>query len=180
MEIWKDVAGFEGFYQISNMGNVRSMERLVSFGKQKRTVPAIERIKRTDKRGYLTVTLSKENKIKNAKIHRLVAEAFVPNPHNLPEVNHKDENKQNNCADNLEWCEHLYNAIYGTKLERQREKKSIPIVQCDLNGNHLREYASAKQAELDLKGKNTGNINKCLKGETKTAFGYKWKLKEAP
>lgn len=178
MEIWKDVVGYEGYYQVSNEGNVRSVERIVPFGNQVRTVPAKDRIKRTDKKGYLTVTLSKENKIKNAKVHRLVAEAFIPNTDGLPEVNHKDENKQNNSAENLEWCKHLYNTVYGTKLERQKEKRSIPIVQCDLNGNRLKEYDSAKQAEIDLNGKFTGNISKCLKGKIKTAFGFIWKYKE--
>lgn len=122
--------------------------------------------------------LSKGNKIKNAKVHRLVAEAFVDNPCCLPEVNHKDEDKQNNKVENLEWCEHYYNTVFGTKLERQRQKKSVPIIQCDIEGNHIKEYDSAMQAELELNGKFTANINKCLKGETKTAFGYKWIYKE--
>ena len=178
MEIWKDVAGYEGYYQVSNKGHVRSVERVVPFGKQARTAPAKERIKRMDKRGYLTVTLSKGNSLKNAKVHRLVAEAFIPNPCNFPEVNHKDENKQNNSVDNLEWCVHIYNAVYGTKLERQRKNRSGPIIQCDADGECLKEYESAKHAEFEINGKFTGNISKCLNGKIKTAFGYIWKFKE--
>lgn len=179
MEIWKDVVGYEGFYQVSNEGNVRSLERIVPFGNRSRVIPSKARVQVVDKRGYLTVTLSKNNRVKNAKVHRLVAEAFVENPGRLPEVNHKDEDKTNNCAENLEWCNHLYNAVYGTKLERQRQKKSVPIMQCDTDGNPLKTFDSAMQAEHELNGKFTGNINKCLKGETKTAFGYIWRYKEA-
>lgn len=178
MEVWKDVVGYEGFYQVSNEGNVRSVERIVPFGNRTRTVPSKTRVQAKDKRGYSTVMLSKNNKLKNAKVHRLVAEAFIDNPDALPEVNHKDENKQNNHVSNLEWCEHIYNTVYGTKLERQREKKSIPIIQFDKKGNKLKEYDSAMQAEHEVNGKFTGNINKCLKGEIKTAFGYIWKYKE--
>ena len=178
MEIWKDVVGYEGYYQVSNKGNVKTIERTVRFGRQSRIVPEIIKEKVPDKRGYLTVMLSKGNKVKNAKIHRLVAEAFIPNPLNLPEVNHKDEDKTNNCVHNLEWCEHLYNVMYGTKLERQSAKKSIPIIQYTVDGKPIKEFASSMQAEIELNGKFTGNISKCLNGATKTAFGYIWKFKE--
>lgn len=178
MEIWKDVVGYEGYYQVSNKGNVKTVERTVKFGKQIRTVSEKIREQVPDKRGYFTVILSKDNKVKNAKVHRLVAESFIPNPSHLPEVNHKDEDKQNNDVSNLEWCDHFYNTVYGTKLERQRIKKSIPVIQCNLQGEKIKEFESATQAELELRGKFTGNINKCLNGSIKTAFGYIWKYKE--
>ena len=180
MEVWKDVVGYEGFYQVSNKGNVRSVERTVPFGNRKRIVKAKQRILRENWQGRVMVMLSKDNKLRNVSVHRLVAEAFIPNPDNLPEINHKDENPKNNCVENLEWCNHYYNTIYGTKLERQRQKKSVPIVQCDLAGNEIRSFDSAMQAELTINGKFTGNINKCLNGGTKTAFGYIWRFKEVP
>lgn len=110
-EEWKDIKGYEGIYQISNMGRVKSL----SNGKYKK-----EKIRkyRKDKDGYLQLNLHKNNVMTTFKVHRLVAEAFIPNPHNLPQVNHKDEDKTNNRVDNLEWCTVEYNNNYGTRNKR--------------------------------------------------------------
>lgn len=106
-EIWKDVKGYEGKYQISNLGRVKSLN--YARRKQVRILrPGIQK-----KTGYISVSLLKEGKQKTKTIHRLVAEAFIPNPKNLKQINHKDENKQNNCVNNLEWCSAKYNSNYG-------------------------------------------------------------------
>ena len=114
-EEFRDVKGYEGLYQVSNIGRVKSL------GNGNSTCPYFlkERILSTTKRrNYLAVTLSKQGKRKMYSLHRLVAETFIPNPNNYPCVNHLDENKQNNSVDNLEWCTYKYNCNYGTRNER--------------------------------------------------------------
>ena len=103
-EIWKDIVGYEGLYQVSNLGNVK---RINFFKKERFVIPC------SKGSGYLYVSLSKNNKQKNFYIHRLVATAFIENPDNLPVINHKDENRSNNIVDNLEWCTQKYNCNYG-------------------------------------------------------------------
>ena len=120
-EIWKDIEGYEGYYQVSNLGRVKSLERKTKqHHNSVRTQP--ERILKSWIKRYESVILCKDSKTKKVPIHRLVAKAFLPNENNLPEVNHKDENKLNNCADNLEWCTREYNINYGTAIERKRQK----------------------------------------------------------
>lgn len=119
-EAWKDIKGYEGLYQISNIGRVKSLSRIDSRGNKRN-----EKILKISKNnsGYYFVGLCKNGKVKQYLIHRLVAEAFVRNPYNYSEVNHKDEDKQNNIADNLEWCTHEYNCKYGTRNKRVLETK---------------------------------------------------------
>lgn len=120
-EIWKDVRGFEGLYQISNFGRVRSLDRIDSMGR----LHLGQILKITDNsHGYKKVTLCKNSVHTNKYIHRLVAEAFISNPNNLSEVNHKDEDKSNNSIDNLEWVSHRDNMEYGTRKERHKAKIS--------------------------------------------------------
>lgn len=109
MEQWKDIKGYEGLYSISSYG------RVWSYWKKDFKCP------HPDKDGYLIIGLSKDHKLKKVKLHRLVAEAFIPNPDNLPCINHKDENKANNNVNNLEWCTVSYNNTYGTRIERAME-----------------------------------------------------------
>ena len=118
-EIWKDIEGYEGYYQVSNFGNVRSVDRVIEYSdgvKRLRKGRILKPYKNRD--GYLTCDLRKNSKHKISKIHRLVSEAFIPNPSNLPEVNHKDEDKTNNCVDNLEWCTRSYK---GFKWQYKKE-----------------------------------------------------------
>lgn len=119
IEEWRDIEGYEGLYQVSNLGRVKSLARTAI---DRRGIPHYvnERILKQafDKDGYCLVGLHKDRKIKSGKVHRLVASAFIDNPHNLPEVNHKDENKSNNNVENLEWCTPKYNINYGTCLDR--------------------------------------------------------------
>ena len=141
-EIWKDIKGYESLYRVSNLGRVKSLERK---RKTKNNNMAIvkERIlkHKIDKYGYCSVSLSKEGKLYYYTVHRLVAQAFIPNPNNLPQVNHKDENKLNNCVDNLEWCTNKYNSRFSN---------SIPILQFDLQGNFIKEWECITDASTSL------------------------------
>lgn len=114
-EVWVDVTGYEGLYQVSNLGRVKSFGATSRQGWQLK-----ERIlKQTvEPKGYAKVGIRKDGKLKTVRVHRLVAEAFIPNPYEFPEVNHKDENKANNRVENLEWCSSKYNCRYGTKAKR--------------------------------------------------------------
>lgn len=125
-EIWKDIEGYEGLYQVSNLGRVRSLDRLVEYEQRSKLVKRlfkgrIMQLSYTSD-GYLMIYLRKDRQDTYHAVHRLVAQAFVPNPDNLPVVNHKDEVKNNNYAENLEWCTHVYNCNYGTAIQRMREK----------------------------------------------------------
>ena len=125
--------------------------------------------------GYYYVCLSKNGIVKSYYVHRLVAQAFLPNPNNYKEVNHKDENKTNNVVTNLEWCDRLYNVRYGTGIERRSKTQSKPVLQYDLKGNFIKEWKSV--AECGMNGYNYGNVAACCRGELKTYKGYIWKYK---
>lgn len=179
-EIWQPIENWEGLYQISNMGRIRSLDRMVkSRGNSYRLQKGKVLKTGTSKDGYLQVTLSQSNKCKHAFIHRLVAQAFIPNPYHYPEVNHKDENKSNNCVSNLEWCNRKYNVNYGTCLKRTFKatlngKCSKPVVQLTINDELIQKWPSMMEVERTL-GINSGSISRCCRGKQKTAHGYRWK-----
>ena len=174
MENWKDIEGYEGLYQVSNMGRVKSLERFRK-GKHNSLVFVNEKIlkSRKDGGGYLRVSLSKEGKIKTFKVHRLVASAFIDNPNNLLEVNHINEIKDDNRVNNLEWCNKSYNCNYGSRNERMAKSKYIPILQFTKEGKLVRKWDSITEVEKEL-GFNHGSISKCCKGKNKTCGGFKW------
>lgn len=180
-EVWKDIAGYEGLYQVSNFGNVRSIDRYVphkTFGRKFCGGHVMST--HINNAGYVTVNLSKDNKYKSYDIHRLVAIAFLEVcGDSLMEVNHIDENKQNNHVSNLEWVTKSQNNRYGTKVARQADKIKRPVMQYDVNGNFINEWESATDAEKALSSKFTGAISHCLRGKNKTAYGYIWKYKGA-
>ncbi len=167
-EIWKDIDGTSGRYQVSNLGNVRAFTRfrngeLLKFGKYSNGYLFVHFAKDTDKKGERHSYL----------IHRLVAQAFIPNPENLPQVNHKDEDKTNNKVENLEWCTHIYNQNYGTKNQRIGEKNKLShgkLVYCvELD----RVFRSAMEAARFV-GRNGTNISAVCRGKEKTCAGYHW------
>ena len=173
MEIWKDIEGYEGLYQVSNLGRVKSLGRYINnngglyFRKEK-----IMKVCK-DKKGYNVCGLSKNNNPKTLKVHRLVASAFIPNPNNLPQVNHRNEDKTDNRVDNLEWCDNDYNRNYGTRNKRASVSCRKTILQISLEGDLLRKWDSAIEVEKEL-GFNNSSITKCCKGKQKTCGGYKW------
>ena len=169
-EIWKDILGYEGLYQVSNFGRVKSLKRKWVI-KDKILKPTKNR------NGYIMIILCKKSMRKNILLHRLVAEAFLPNPHNLPQVNHKDEQKNNNVVTNLEWCDAKYNNCYGTKLNRYSLKRSKPVLQYTLDGEFVREWASTM--ECGRNGFQQGNIIRCCIGKYKQHKGFIWKFKNA-
>ena len=178
MEIWKDIKDYEGLYQVSNIGRVKSLyngrhnlyrEKILKPGK---------------KNSYYFVVLSKNNTRTQFLVHRLVAEAFIPNTDNLPQVNHKDENKLNNSVDNLEWCTAKYNINYGTAVERTKKAMinhpllSKSVLQYTKDGQLIKEYKSIIEAERQT-GINNAQISACCKGREhyNTAGGYVWRYK---
>ena len=126
--------------------------------------------------GYLQVELGVDKRKTHPLIHRLVAKAFISNPDNLPEVNHKDENKENNCVENLEWCNRGTNINYGSGIKRSANKRSKKVVMCDLNGNELEVFCSVNEASRQMNC-SVGNISECCNGRRETASGFKWKYK---
>lgn len=184
-EIWKDIKGYEGLYQISNFGNVKSLNRINKFYSNK-TGDIISRkikgkiLKSSESNHYLAVSLSNGKKIKTYRIHRLVAEHFVLNPNNYTEINHKDENKHNNKMDNLEWCAVSYNNNYGTRKERLRKyhQEISKSVDCLQNGKLIKRFKSVRDAAECVNSKNIYSaitaINHCVNGRKKSAYGFQW------
>lgn len=179
-EVWKDVVGYEGYYQVSNLGKVKSVDRYVATvgnpsGKRLIKGKILSQAKRTIRHepGYCFVGLSKNNITTTFAVHRLVAQAFIPNPGNLPCVNHKDENKFNNNVNNLEWCTVAYNNTYGTARERGGKKKSMPVVKLGLDGYLIRRYKSLVTAAKE-EGVTKGNLaNICVnRNGKKTLNGF--------
>lgn len=163
-EEWKDIKGYEGLYRISNWGRVFSTHT--------------NRVIKNRLTGrYLQVSLSKNGKITQPLVHRLVAEAFIPNTDNLPQVNHKDEDKTNNRVDNLEWCSCEYNNNYGTHCQRISKTKSIEVEQWSLDGELIKVWSSQQEIKRIL-GFHQSNISKCCNGERHTAHDFVWKWKQ--
>lgn len=159
VEIWKDIEGYCGCYQVSNFGNVKSLNYMHT-GREK-----ILKVEKT-KCGYLRVIFCKDGKIKRFSVHRLVAQAFIPNPYNLPQVNHIDENKTNNIVSNLQWCSSQYNINYGHRNEKISKK-----VLCVETG---KVYTSTHQVEREL-GFANSNISRACNGKQKSAYGFHWR-----
>ena len=160
VEIWKQYKDTN--YEVSNLGNVRR-------------IGATKNRKIQDNgKGYKNMILRIDGESKMLYVHRMVAETFIPNPKGLSEVNHKDENKSNNCVSNLEWMSKIDNLHYGTRQERSVSKRSIPVSQYDLQGNLINTYKSAREAGRQT-GITQGSISYCVKGKRKIAGGYMWK-----
>lgn len=172
MEIWRDIDGFEGRYQISSEGRIKSVDvyTIDTIGRRQLHRGKFLKV-RYDKDGYKKISLYDG---KSYSIHRLVAQAFIPNPNNYPIINHKDENKQNNCVENLEWCSAQYNSMWGTKRERHKEKVKKSVMQYDMDGTFIKKWDSIKDATYSIVGHNSGRIIDCLKGRSVSAYGYRW------
>ena len=193
-EIWVDIHGFEGFYQVSNIGRVRSLDRTItrSDGRTKHIEGKIISLNCTTNSGYFTVDLYKDNVSHKYYAHRLVAEHFCDNPCNKPIVNHKDENKLNNNADNLCWATYSENLMWNDSrakrpynpsvknqaaLKKLWEKNKRPVNQYDICGNYVRTYSCAKEAAEAVGLKSPCSIRSVCIGRRKTAGDYIWKYK---
>ena len=165
MEIWKDIEGFEGLYQVSNLGRTKSLN-YNHTKKEKILKPSL------NEKGYLLVNLYKEGKGRSYLVHRLVAQAFIPNPEDKPQVNHKDEDKTNNKVENLEWVTSKENINYGTRTERMAKSQSKPIYGINIKTNERIEFPSTMEAGRS--GFDQGHIVNCLKGRGKSHKGYRW------
>lgn len=171
-EIWKDIKEYEGLYQVSNFGRIKSLPRKGTYARILK--PS------TNKDGYLQVHLCKNGKLKTFLVHRLVAEAFLDNPNNLPQVNHKDENPQNNNVENLEFCSAKYNTNFGNRNKKIAEKMtngklSKKVLQYTLDGQFVREWEST--AECGRNGFNQGHICSCCQGKIKKHHNFIWRYK---
>lgn len=171
-EEWRDIQGYEGIYQVSNSGKVKSL----NFGK---TGESKERKPSHDADGYLVITLHKNGVRKMYKVHRLVAFAFLEKPKDCDQINHIDEDKENNCVNNLEWCTVEYNLRYGTRGKKVGEKLktalAIPVLQMK-DGIVINQFISMIEASRQT-GICQGSISNCCKGKSKNAGGYQWKIK---
>ena len=189
IEIWKtavyDGELYEGLYKVSNLG------RILSLNYRNTGKAELMNISKT-KKGYLQVTLSKNKEKKTCKVHRLVAETFLPNPENLPEVNHIDEDKTNNFVflnedgsvdkkkSNLEWKNHRDNCNHGTRNERTAKAntngiRSKPVIQLTLDAEFVREWSATN--ECGRNGFNQSNVVNCCNGKRKTHKGFRWMYK---
>lgn len=171
-EIWKDIPNYEGEYQVSNLGRVKSFRASSKYGSQKEYI-----LNPTSKEnGYCNVTLYGKYGRHKYLVHRLVAEAFIPNPNNLPQVNHKDENPLNNAASNLEWCTAEYNNAYGTARIRKIETTSIPVEQLTIDGWTIAIYRSTRIA-AEIIGVTRSSLRAAIHKGT-NCKGYFWKYSD--
>lgn len=162
--VWKPIPNYEGLYEVNNLGEIRT---LYNYKKYKILTQNI-------KRGYYQIGLRKNKVRKWHQAHRLVAQAFIPNPYNLPQVNHKDENKLNNKVENLEWCTVSYNNTYGSRIERVTSKTGKPVYQFSLDGKLVKKHKSIASTAREVGLVSPGNIIACCKGRYETSAGYKW------
>lgn len=167
-EIWKDIKNYENYYQVSNTGKIRSLDRVIKDIRSERLYKGKVLKQSLCNWGYLTVSLKKSSKSKKFFVHRLVAEAFLPNPNMMEVVNHKDENKLNNCADNLEWSTLKDNMLYSKKSNKRS------ILQYDKTGKFIKIWDSiteaAKYSKVDV-----SLISQCLSGKNASAANYVWR-----
>lgn len=203
-EVWRPVKGYEGLYEVSNYGRVKSLDRVRKSSKNAVAVVKGRILKSAPGKngnGYPKVVLCKNGERENYYVHRLVMEAFVPNPDNLPCINHKDESRNNNFVfvnedgtvdlekSNLEWCTYKYNLNYGTVKEKIAEShidSGKPIASCTENGTIVETFEGGMYEAQRKHGYNPANIHKAVNNKiskdsrgnnytTRTAYGYYWK-----
>lgn len=178
-EIWKDIKGYKGLYQVSNLGRVKSLSRKIWNGFVNYQSKELLLKPSANHKGYLQVILYKSGVQSNKRIHRLVAEAFLFNPNDYPQVNHEDGDKQNNCVDNLSWCNNSINQRHAFEHGLKRHmygkdnSKARKINQYDLDGNFIKTWGCIKDI-CDEMGIHYSSIIRCCNGTFKTCHGYKW------
>ncbi|HJA77501.1 MAG TPA: NUMOD4 motif-containing HNH endonuclease [Candidatus Desulfovibrio gallistercoris] len=183
-EIWKDISGYEGLYMVSNMGRVRALAKQLKTSLSnncRRFLPMREISPIVQHSGYAHIGLWRGGQCKQARLHRLVAEAFCPNddPENKTQVNHKNENKLDNRAENLEWVTPKQNTNHGSAIARRIYGRQKAVDCLDLNGKWLRTFISQADANAWCEvARNDGHIAACCSGKQKTAYGFRWRYAE--
>lgn len=181
-EIWKSIGVYQGIdftgaYEVSNKGRMRVLDRIAEYNWRGRPLKRIVKghisKQRKDEKGRMRITLKMNGEVRYAKVHRLIAIAFVPNPdpEHKTQVNHKDENPSNNCAENLEWVTLKENINYGTRNERAAKNLSIPIAQLDKSGNLLKTWRS--EADAGRYGFDLSAVSNAVRNK-KIHRGYMW------
>lgn len=179
-EIWKAIPEYEGCYEVSSIGRVRSVDRVVQNGTWTKRIHG-RIMKLNNNEGYMYCSLCKDGKPKPQKVHRLVALAFIPNPKNLPYINHKNENKSDNRVENLEWCTKWYNEHYGTyghKISSIKREKSKNVIQYDLDGNIVRKYSCL--VEVKDFGFSVYAVGDCCRGKIICHKGFVFRYEGEP
>ncbi len=194
-ECWKAIPNYEGLYEASDMGRIRSVSRMVKRnGDTKKTLCGRVLVIQTQGNGYKCVTLSKNGCVRTYRVHRLVATTFIPNPQGLPEVNHINENKADNSVSNLEWITHVGNIKHGTQIERSHKNRdckgvnngmfgrkgklspvSKRVAQITLQGDMIATYDSLREAAKAI-GRTPNSITNAIIGRTSHCCGYQWKI----
>ena len=180
----KAVKGYEGYYEVDQFGRVFGLDRTITVADGDRTYEkpiAGRQLKQSmHSKGYKTVSLTKDGETKQMFVHRIVSEAFLPNPENLPMVNHKDEDKTNNFLENLEWCTAAYNRTYGSAVERhaktirgRKSEKRVAVIQRRPDGTFKERFSSVAEAAEAMNG-STSAISAVCKGKRRIAYGYLW------
>lgn len=181
--MWKDIPGYEGLYQASDSGHIRSVDRFDIGGNK---IKGVVLKQRSARGGYLRVGLWKDGVMKTTLVHRAIAAAYVPNPEAKPQVNHVDENKENNTAENLEWVSCKENVNHGTRNARivansdrvgAAEKLRKSVIQMTIEDKVVAKWPSIRSAARAT-GINNGSISNCCRGIKKSTHGFKWALAE--
>lgn len=182
-EEWRDVVGYENLYQVSNLGRVKSMDRMVQGKNDCRIEIKGKELTPFLHRDYFHVNIADRDGGRGSKqkrVHRLVAEAFILNPNGLPVINHKDENKLNNNVDNLEWCTAVYNANYGARNKKisqnTKGKKTKAVVGVNMATGHKIIFNSL--TSVCSLGLDKGSVWRAIHGYTKSSYGYHWRYIE--
>lgn len=181
MKIWKDIPGYEGLYQVSNDGSVKSFH---PNNKHEKPADGLLMKQYINPYKYFAISLFKNKKRCSVRVHRLVALAFIPNPKSLPQINHLDCDTLNNHVDNLEWCDASTNAIHAYANGLRKSKPGVLLgprkifIQKDMSGNTIREFNGTRELESELGVKNCNGISAAANGKSKTSHGYQWAIKE--
>ena len=174
-EVWKDIKGYEGFYQVSNDGRIKSVTRIVNYKDGRKYIYNEQLMVFTINyhRGkYYQIGLSKNGKTRMHRVNVIVGNHFVPNPNNLSQLNHKDENKLNNADWNLEWCDNIYNNNYGSKPAQQSKINRVRVALINIHTNEVKHYNSIKEVVDDNK-----DINPIIRDNLRKGTVYKDKYK---
>lgn len=180
MEVWKPVNGYEWYYEVSNLGRIRSLDRITVFkdGRTRKFYGKILEANTVNNSGYATISLHENGKSKTILIHRIVAEAFIDNPLECKEINHIDQDKLNNSVDNLEWCTHKENVNHGDEIERGAKKQRKIFVQKDMSGNVVKVWSGFKKMQRET-GFQRKSVYDCCIGKRDSYKGFRWEYSEA-